>query len=199
MDRLERSFEAACDPFVREIGAVNAKAARFQQQVERGEAAWIVEHDGWQRDRGEEMSEEIDAAEDSLLTLRKAFTILLYHEWEKQAQLWFKHNGRPSGTEIEAGVVAAGLPVSPTIDEIRLLVNTMKHNSIKFGPKLYERRGDFFKPNFDPDELNPFTNQPRTNVDYDDAIILNDAHLAEFFKAVRASGPDTHSTFAPAT
>lgn len=197
MDRLERNFHAACEPFKLQIEAANARAANLQKQVDAGKASWIMEHDGWQRDLGEELSEEVQDAEDSLLTLRKAFTILLYHEWEKQAQRWFAHNGKPNGVEIENGVKNAGLPVDPLIEAIRLLVNTMKHNSKTFGPLLWRDHSSFFDASFDPNAVNPVTGKPMALVDYDASIKLHDVHIADFFRAARASGPSTSSVFAP--
>lgn len=190
INRLELAFAAASAPFHAEIKSVERTAVEYQKRVDAGTAFWEeTTDDGDHYDYGAELGERRDDAEDALLTLRKAFTFLIYHQWERTAQRWA--SGRaPNHAELVNGARAAGVPLDePGLELLRLLVNTMKHNSSSCGPALYALRPDLFDPSFDPAAINPATGSPRTVIDWAEQIVLTDANIEEFLSIVSQSVP----------
>lgn len=89
INRLEMAFAAAAAPFYAEIKSVERNALDFQKRVDAGSACWVeTTDDGDHYDYGAELGERRDDASDALLTLRKAFTFLIYHQWERTSQRW---------------------------------------------------------------------------------------------------------------
>jgi hypothetical protein len=72
---------------------------------------------------------------------------------------------------------------------LRLLVNTLKHNSLKSGPELHNLRPDLFESTFNPKADNPITGRPYTVIDWADRIVLTDTNIGEFFAIVSNSLP----------
>src|SRR5947209_14801116 len=93
VDRFKRAYDAAEAPFREEMARIEAHHAEFRAKVEAGQAEWsVADEDGHLTyDFGEVLGDRQFEAEDALLTLRKAFAILVYHHWERSAQRWFAY------------------------------------------------------------------------------------------------------------
>ncbi len=190
INRLELAYAAASAPFYAEIANVERTAAEFQLSVEAGNAAWEeTTEDGDHYDYGAELGERRDDAQEALLTLRKAFSFLIYHQWERTSQRWASGKA-PNHEALVKGAKAAGILLDePGLELLRLLVNTLKHNSGKTGPELRALRPDLFEASFNPDELHPVTGKPWAVIDWAEQIILTDANIEEFFGIVSRSVP----------
>lgn len=120
-------------------------------------------------------------AEDALNTLRKAFAIVLYHHWERSVREWVKSkHGKHDALVIAA--LAIGQPTDPLVDDLRLLVNTLKHNNEVWGKPLHASRPDLFKAEFKISQSDP---------DWYDEIEVSGTAMLNFFSAVSTSGPTT--------
>lgn len=193
VDRLERAYEAAEAPFREEMARIEADHAEFQAKVDAGKAEWSVADDDGQLmyDFGEALGDRQFEAEDALLTLRKAFAILVYHHWERSAQRWFTYpTKKPNHGHLVCALKGAGYSIDESgLSELNLLVNCLKHDSTSAGPVLYGERPDLFEPDFDPNQLHPVTGEPFKKIDWANHIVLTDAHLMRFFEVVRSSAP----------
>jgi hypothetical protein len=190
INRLEVAFAAASAPFHAEIKSVQRSADAHQKLVDAGSAVWEqVGEDGEVYDYGSELGERIDDANDALSTLRKAFAFLIYHQWERSTQRWTSAKA-PNHQDLIVGAKAAGIALDePGLETLRLLVNTLKHNSAKCGPDLYIRRLDLFKSSFDPTAPHPVTGKPWTLIDWAEHITLTDDNIDEFFAVISNSIP----------
>lgn len=189
VDRLEMAFAAAGASFRAEVELVERDAVDFQQKVEAGEAAWEqTTDDGYHYSYGDDLVDRRDEANDALSTLRTAFTFLIYHQWERSAQRWTRQSGSPNHAELVNASKAAGIPLDePGLETMRLLVNTLKHNSATAGSQLHTRRSDLFDPTFDPNANHPLTGKPPTAIDWADQVRLTDENMDEFIEVVRKS------------
>lgn len=131
IERLDIAFASATSPFHAEIKRVEKEEAAFQKKVDAGGAAWErTTDDSDHYDYGEGLADRRDDAIEALLTLRKAFTFLIYHQWERLAQYWTTPGKIQNHAELVKTAKAAGVPLDePSLETLRLLVNTLKHNS----------------------------------------------------------------------
>ena len=191
IERLEDAYAVASAPFSAEAARVDRIAGEFQTKVDAGTAAWEeTDDDGYHYDYGEVLLERREDAQNALMTLRKAFAALFYHQWERSMQRWAKPGTAPD----HADLVKAGRRESIPLDEdglelMRLLANTLKHNSAKWGKQLYDKRPDLFSAGFDPAADDPVTGKLRNRIDWADWVVLTDANLREFAAVVRNSTP----------
>ena len=151
MKVLLRSYSAAQDALGEIIDCEREAAFAYQQELEMG-GKWIGEHDDegiviW--DQEQILAHRVDEAEGASAALRKAFVITFYHHWERSALKWVG-KGRLDHLQLEAAVRALGYPVDPALDDVRLLVNTLKHDNSKWGLQLWARRQGTFMPGFNP-------------------------------------------------
>ncbi|MER9445404.1 hypothetical protein NKI79_29350 [Mesorhizobium sp. M0340] len=192
VDRMWRAFQAACAPFHKEIADLQKQHDAFEQQVQAGEAQWEeVDEDtgaGWSY--GGDFAERREDAEDALLTMRKAFVMTTYHLWERGAQRWGKTMiPKPNhGDLIRALKIAAIIVDKQRLEELRLLVNCLKHNSGS-ARKLHKSRPSLFAVDFDPDALHPATGKPFSPIDWADNIVLTDSDVDTYFGVVLSSAP----------
>jgi hypothetical protein len=191
--RTRAAFRAACAPFYEEIAALEKEAATFQMKVDAGWAQWEEYDDetgaGW--NYGEELSERRSGAKDALLTIRKAFAIMTYHLWEREALRWatYKKKG-PNHTDFIEALAAKAIALdAKSLSELNKLVNCLKHNSTKSGPDLYLVRPDFFASDFDPNAIHSATGEPFSRIDWAENIVLTDVNIEEFLTAVLNSAP----------
>lgn len=145
-----------------------------------------IEHD----DDGHVLWDEADvlmyrslAAEEALNTLRKAFAIVLYHHWERSVREWVQSKHGKHDTLV-ASAAAIGQLTDPLVNDLRTLVNTLKHNNDVWGKPLHAARPDLFKPEFKITKADP---------DWYDEIVVTGKALLDFFSAVSASGPTSKS------
>lgn len=190
INRLELAFATASAPFHAELKNASRAAAEHQRRVNAGTAVWEETTDeGEHYDYGAELGERRDEAEEALATLRKAFTFLIYHQWERTTRRWSSSKS-PDHKELVKAAKAANVPLDePGLELMRLLVNTLKHNSAKCGPDLYARRSDLFQSSFNPSPLSVITGRPLSAVDWAEGVVLSDADIEGFFETVSRSVP----------
>lgn len=191
IERLENSFAAASGPFHAEIRRLEIDSTSFQAKVDAGQAQWVeVDDEGHHVDYGSDLAERRDDALDALATLRQAYVFLIYHQWERFAQHWAKPGKAPNHDDLVKSLKKAGRPLDePNIEILRLLANTLKHNSSKYGVDLYQRRPDLFASDFDPSANNPVTGKPFRFINWADHVALTDSQIDHFIRVVRLSAP----------
>lgn len=171
---LEIQTERAYD----EIREYNAKVKSGDQSgIERDEDGYVF----W--DEEDVLMYQSSAAEDALNTLRKAFAIVLYHHWERSVREWVQSKHGKHDTLVSAAA-AIGQVTDPLVNDLRTLVNTLKHNNEVWGKPLHTSRPDLFKANFKIGQSDP---------DWHDEIEISGQALLAFFSAVSASGPATNA------
>jgi hypothetical protein len=122
------------------------------------------------------------AAEEALNTLRKAFAIVLYHHWERSAREWVKSKNGSHDTLVNS-LAATGQATGPLVNDLRTLVNTLKHDNDRWGTALHHDRPDLFKADL--------KNNQSPSIDFYDVIEVSGEDLSAFFSAVSASGPNS--------
>lgn len=178
-DSAAQALELRAGQSYDEITAYNAKVeARDHSGVERDEDGQVL----W--DQEDVLFHQSMAAEDALNTLRKAFAIVLYHHWERNVREWVqsKHGKHEA---LVAAAAANGQTTDPLVNDLRHLVNTLKHDSDAWGMILYTVRPDLFKSDFK-------VNQTLPNNWYD-GIEISGKALVDFFSGVSASGPTSNA------
>jgi len=170
------SFNAANQALTAELVIAETAAAAFKPNPD-------AEPDDSGFDEAEFLAYRIEAAESALQTFRKAFALILYHTWERAARRWVQVKSE-SHDDLTAAVTKAGVPLHPTLKDLRILVNTLKHNKAKWGKELAAcQSGAFFDPGFS-------VNGTR---DWYEAIKISPAMMVKLFDAVSGSGPNVHS------
>lgn len=118
------------------------------------------------------------------MEVRKSMMIALYHAWERVMRRMTKlTSSKDNHTALEAALAGMNIAVAPEVDQLRHLVNLVKHNSKEKVLKLWEVRPDLFYKGFEPDVHFPD--------DWSDTVRLNAEQITVFLDAVIASGP-TH-------
>jgi hypothetical protein len=190
--QMRAAFHAASVPFSQELLEIEKEAEEFQRRVDAGSAQWedYDEETGAGRHYGEEFSERRHEAEEALLLVRNAFVIVIYHLWERGAQRWVSQvSKKPNHSHLVAALTEASIVIDKDgLEELRLLVNCLKHNS-KDGRKLYALRRDLFANDFDPDAIHPAIGKPLVNIDWAEKVVLTDDNVEEYLRVVRNSGP----------
>jgi hypothetical protein len=122
---------------------------------------------------------QIEDAVKALMDLRKAYTLMTYHHWERAACRWVDSKCKNDYEGLCKGTRDLGYPVHKRLENLNLLVNTLKHNSEKKASRLRQTW---------PSVLNadPITQR---GLDWYEAIVLNDRDVHEVFGIVRGSGP----------
>jgi hypothetical protein len=192
VDRTRLAFQAACAPFHKELAGLQKQHDAFKQKVQAGETQWeeIDEESGASWNYGDGLAERREDAEDTLLTIRKAFVVTTYHLWERGAQRWGKPAvPKPDHEMLIKALKAAAIVVDKQrLDELRLLVNCLKHNS-SGARKLRKLRPSLFAADFDPDAIHPVTGKPFSRIDWEDRIILTDNDVETYLDVVLNSAP----------
>lgn len=179
---LEKSFHAAESALLEDLERAKDEAFGHQQSQEQG-AAWVGERDEdghvlW--DQQTLLDYRVDDAWASVVEIRNAFAILIYHHWERSALRW---TGSTKGDhkQLVNRTKAKGYSVHSQLESVRLLVNTLKHDSENCAPELFKVRPDYF--------ISGFTG-PSLGLSWQEAISLQRGNIDELFSIVRASGPD---------
>jgi hypothetical protein len=177
-DSAARALKLDTERAYDEISDYNAKVlAGDQSGIERDEDGQVL----W--DEADVLVHRSLQAEDALNTLRKAFVIVLYHHWERSVREWVKSkNGKHDA--LVTAAAAIGQPTDPLLDDLRLLVNTLKHDNERWAEPLHKKRADLFKPEFKITQTDP---------DWYNEIEVSGTALLDFFSAVSASGPTTNT------
>lgn len=188
MESLQMAFTAACRPFHDEMQEAAAAYAVHQEKVDSGDAEWVQSYgDGDHFNYEDQLIEQRSDAEDALNELRRAFSFLIYHQWERASQRWTTTK-RPVHTDLIDGAKAHGIPVDEKgLEELRLVVNTLKHNSATCGQPLHTARPDLFDPAFDPTGDDPTTGAPWKSINWAEQVVLKDKDIVDFLATVSIS------------
>lgn len=188
--RLGEAFPSACAPFYKEIDDIEAENLVFQRKVDAGDAQWEeVTEDGYHYSHADDLSERHNDALDSLNTLRHAFIVLTYHSWER-SMLRLARPNKHNHKELVKDATALGFLFDDiALENLKNLVNVIKHSSKNSGPKLYNMRRDLFALEFDPFASRPSTGKPSTTVDWTEHLVITDDNVEEAFLAVRMHLP----------
>lgn len=84
--------------------------------------------------------------------------------------------------KLEAAVKALDTPSTPTLDDVGLLVNTLKHNNSKWGLPLWERRQGTFMPDLNPDAK---------NINWYESVWIKSDDVEMIWTIIASSGPRT--------
>ncbi|MEH2510168.1 hypothetical protein V1291_001522 [Nitrobacteraceae bacterium AZCC 1564] len=130
--RMRASFRAACAPFIedieklqREVDNLYRRADTASEEIHRDRLLDIAQQ------VGDQLEEQRQDAEEALMLLRKAFVVATYHFWERGAQRFAPHKQKkPNHHALVAALRGASIVVDEQgLEELRLLVNCLKHNS----------------------------------------------------------------------
>jgi len=104
----------------------------------------------------------------TIQVVRNSFVLSLYHFWERRLGEWMQD--RKAAFEAKcAWLTANGLPLAKdALDDLRQLCNLLKHDN----PAIASRRKDLL-----------LNGEPKA-----DEVVLTEAHMEQFFAAVRGSG-----------
>lgn len=175
IDTLLAAYSSAARALTEDIAKIDAESAAYEEGGE-----WIGEReDGyvlWEQSQIFEMQR--DMALEALADLRKAFSLAAYHHWERSARKWTGDHSS-SHDDLAMKVSKIEIAIHPRLSAIRDLANTLKHNSLKFGPALVSSwpavlPSGFTKPGYG---------------DWYGSVTLNEDHITEVFNIVAASGP----------
>lgn len=188
--RLEEAFPSACAPFCKEVDDIETENLVFQRKVDAGAAQWEeVMEDGYYYSHADDLSERHYDALDSLNTLRHAFIVLTYHSWERSMLRLARPNKRNHEDLIKDAETLGFSLNTLALENLKNLVNVIKHNSKGSGPKLYNMRRDLFALKFDPFANHPGTGKPPTVVDWTEYLVITDKNVEEAFIAVQMQLP----------
>ncbi|WP_157220615.1 hypothetical protein [Flavisphingomonas formosensis] len=127
----------------------------------------------------------IDDAASSLRIARESYVIILHHYWEKRCDEWMHSKKNYDPLRAYNFLEKNGLAVDRSrLEILRLSCNTLKHNS----SNLFEG----YPGMFDQNHMND-----ATRVSYANALRLTDSFVEEMFEAIRSSGIQIDSNFAP--
>lgn len=180
---LIAAYTSAADALHEEWQRAREDAASYLEDVASGECEWIGERDDegvviWDQEQVHDM--EIESRLDAAAALRKAFTLSLYHHWERSARQW-THDDRRDHDKLIKAVERLGYPISPRLAAVRDLANLLKHDN--------DKRAADLKLSW-PVLLQNTQPVPGRRTNWYDAVRLTDDHLTEAFNIVAASGPD---------
>jgi hypothetical protein len=178
---LRSGFQSAVRAISADVDRARKDALKYQESVAQG-GDWIGERDEdgytiW--DHADVLTIQIEAAHEAEMALRKAFIIALYHHWERWASIWTEKPDQ-GHKELVSRSKAIGYPIDPKLEDVRDLVNSLKHNSNRGGNRLRTSWPVLFKRSFEPDSN-------RTN--WYEAVHLTNRNVEEAFSIVAASGP----------
>lgn len=118
-------------------------------------------------------------AGEALRLVREAFALVLHHYWERSVLLWLNKSRYLSDKDSET-LKDSGYVVDPELDRLRLVANTIKHNS----EKLYISHPSMFDASIErwlEDDIEPT---------YHNFLQLSDADMDAFIGALVKSGPN---------
>ncbi|MCZ4288134.1 hypothetical protein [Hoeflea alexandrii] len=176
---IRDSFLASSKALGDSISSIEDKIIAYEKS---GVFVGELDEDGnrlWSEDQ--RLGLELISAKEGIMHMRKACVIVLYHHWEKAIG---KLQGGGKGNHEELIEVALKNNVSVDVngmERLRLLVNTLKHNSETQGKSLKIKWPDVFLGGSGVGSWN----------DWYGAVFLKDSHLEEAFSILYASGPQT--------
>lgn len=139
---------------------------------------WEDGHRLWEQDQV--IGLQIDDAEESVMDLRKAYVLAIYHHWERAARRWTRISDRAAHDKLAKATRDLGYPIDIRLEAVRDLVNTLKHNNVERAKQLFASWPEVLKA--DP--------AARPQLDWYSMVSLQDRHVHEACQIVRRSGPD---------
>ena len=183
LDEIKRAYKAAREASDRDRERIEREWQLLEAEVEAGRASLTDEDENGQvvYDRGEHVG-EIQSEIDRVLSIyREAFTIVLYHFWERQLMARMKVKRYPDDAAVFAFLKKSGIdPDEPELTALRLAANVAEHSEGTSADKLFKLRPDLF----DDEAMMKWKEAPS----HEHLKITNDA-LDAFFEAVKRSGP----------
>ena len=182
---VHASFRSAAQALRADVERAENEAVAYQKYLDEG-GEWIGEReDGhvlWDQEQVLDM--RIEAGNEALMALRKAFVIALYHYWERAIRVSTGGNDRAKHDELVALAIAMGITIRPGLAAIRDLVNLLKHDNAKWGNALRRSWSNLFHPGFQPSAV---------RADWYNAVTLTDDDVALVYETVAGSGPNLRS------
>lgn len=182
LEELRRAYEASREASDRARVRLEQQWEELEQEVAAGRANFIEEDDEGRvaYDRGEHAGEMMAEISGVLRILREAFTISLYHFWEREVASRMK---AAAYSDAKAFAFLKSLGTKPNeaaLTTLRLAANVAKHGKGDSAKKLHALRPDLF------DTKAMARSNDSAGYEY---LRITDAILEEFFDAVRDSGP----------
>jgi hypothetical protein len=172
--QIVRAYEASCASFNEDIDNIGRWPAS---------KPLLMTNDDYQ-DTFDYLAHLHYEADTSIALIREAFTLALFHYWEKCGQSWLRTPGyrfKKSNTRLtDSGDYVADYE---TLDLMRMVANTVKHQSAE----LWKNYPEMFSPlvaHYLEDGFIP---------PYADLIRLTDEHMKRFITALWNSGPNAKS------
>lgn len=183
IDSMRQAYAVAVSALESELDRQKERAVEYQEYLDQGGnpiGEWEDRHTLWTQDQALEI--EIGMAEERVQTLRKAFAVLLYHHWERTAQIIGKKaNG--GHAQLEKYMLKSGYTVDPNLEAVKDLANLIKHSSRKCGEALWQSAPHLLSLNAPPAWESAWAT----------AILLTDSHMDWLFTTVSNSGPTSKS------
>jgi hypothetical protein len=188
---LIQSYRSAEQALSLDVERIADEAIEHQKAVARGEEEFIGERDDegniiWSRQR--ELNTQYDLAEDALRTLRRAYAIAAYHQWERGARQWTKAPKSDDHDKLVKRVEALGLTVDPHVHLLRMVVNLLKHNNDTWGERVRQAEPSLLQK---PESRSLFSH----SADWFEALNITGTWMTTFFNAVARSGPTLLTVF----
>jgi hypothetical protein len=184
LNTIEQGYAAATSGITQEINRKKGAFYDYNRHVENGGAPTEERDDDgyliWSQDQL--LQATIEAAEDALMSLRKAYAVALYHHWERSALQWTNRKNEKHDDLIKY-VLAMGYPIDPHLQVVRDLANLLKHSNDRWGLKLYESWPDVFPLDFRPPVSGAWP------LNWYERVSLSSDHIKSIITAVRRSGP----------
>jgi hypothetical protein len=185
---LRLSYDSAREALENEVERAAESAFAYQQAQEQG-AEFVGEKDEegytvW--DQQDVLNYQHEMAQDALRSLRRAYAISLYHQWERGARAWTEAKKDAKHDELVAAVEALGIRVDPRLHILRMAANVLKHDSDYWGQKLIEA---------DSALIGGVTLKIANVTDWYEAVVISEERVTGFFDAVQASGPTADTSW----
>lgn len=181
---FEVGLKAIAQGFRASAAALNADVERIKAERTAYEESgvWEGEQDDdghviWSRGQILEMEQE--AAEEALMHLRKAFVLALYHHWERAIRAYTGSHRKEEHKELVKRAEQKGITPVAELEKAYRLANTLKHNSEKYGPHLFEIWPAIFGEHF----------QSASGVDWYGSVVLSDEYVDEIVETIAKAGP----------
>ena len=146
LDELRRAYEAAREAPDRDRKRLEKDWGLLEVEVAAGRASFVETSDsgGVVYDRGEHAGETAAEIEGVLRIVREAFTIALFHFWERELNARMKVP-RHKDDEAFAFLKSRGItPDESTLIQLHFAANVAKHGEGPSAERLCELRPNFF-------------------------------------------------------
>lgn len=181
---IRRGLDAAQRALREDEDRVKTEMADNNRKIAAGEApgAKFDEDGDLISDPNESFYYDFMTIDDTVMEVRKSMMIALYHAWERVVRkMTGKTGSNDNHTVLQAALEAEGVTLTPELDQLRRLINLVKHNSREKSFQLWSVRPDLFYRGFDPDQ--------HFSDDWSETVRLGPDQIEGFFAAVLASGP----------